>query len=193
VWPIDTPRAPAVKTAEEPELLAALALGERAAAEALVSATYRRVFALQCRLTGGDRDLAGDLTQETYRRAWAALASFDRRARFSTWLYRIATNVFLNHVRRPHLVVPLEDEQRAAIADRGPRQDEEAEAAQRREMLRRAVLALPETLRTTVVLRFWAESRVADIARAEGISGVAVRKRLRRALALLAHALEETP
>ena len=86
---------------DERQLLAALGSGDRRAAEALVDRTYRQVFASLCRLTGGDDDLAADLTQETYRRAWKSLASFDRRAQFSTWLYRIAYNTFLNHLRRP--------------------------------------------------------------------------------------------
>jgi RNA polymerase sigma-70 factor (ECF subfamily) len=148
------------------------------------------VFALLCKLSG-DRDLATDLTQETYRRAWAALPSFDGRAQFSTWLYRIATNAFLNHVRRPHAVVPLDEEHVRTLPDGSPPQDEEAIAGQTRERLRRAVLRLPEDLRFTVAVRYWGEAPVAEIARAEGISEVAIRKRLKRAYRLLAVALEE--
>jgi RNA polymerase sigma-70 factor (ECF subfamily) len=179
-----------VEPAEERLLLASLAEGDREAAETLVEQTYRKVFALLCRLSG-DRDLAADLTQETYRRAWAALPSFDGRARFSTWLYRIATNAFLNHVRRPHPVVPLEEEHGRTLPDGGPPQDEEAIAGQSRDRLRRAVLGLPEELRFTVVARYWGEAPVTEIARAEGISDVAIRKRLRRAYRLLAVVLEE--
>jgi RNA polymerase sigma-70 factor (ECF subfamily) len=179
-----------VEPVEERLLLASLAEGDREAAERLVDRTYRNVFALLCRLSG-DRDLAADLTQETYRRAWAALPSFDGRAQFSTWLYRIATNAFLNHVRRPHAVVPLDEEHARTIPDGAPPQDEDAIAAQSRDRLRRAVLSLPEELRFTVVARYWGEAPVSEIARAEGISGAAVRKRLRRAYRVLAVVLEE--
>lgn len=184
---MDTPEPAAAEAA----LLASLARGERAAAEELVDATYRRVFALLSHLSAGDRDLAADLTQETYRRAWAALPSFDRRARFSTWLYRIATNVFLNHIRRPHLIIPLEQDEELALPASAPRQDDEVETAQTQARLRRAVLALPDALRSTVILRYWAEESASEIARAEGLSVVAIRKRLRRAIALLARMLKE--
>jgi RNA polymerase sigma-70 factor, ECF subfamily len=93
---------------EEGRLLTALAAGDREAAERLVELTYRGVFALLRRLCG-DHDLASDLTQETYRKAWDALSGFDARAKFSTWLCRIAYNTFLNHLRRPRRMVPLED------------------------------------------------------------------------------------
>ena len=72
---------------------AALASGDRRAAEDLVEATYRKVFASLVRLTGGDGDLAADLTQETYRKAWQSLPRFERRSQVATWLYRIAMNV----------------------------------------------------------------------------------------------------
>jgi RNA polymerase sigma-70 factor (ECF subfamily) len=171
-------------------LLAALAGGDREAANALVERTYRKVFALLCRISGSP-DLAADLTQETYRRAWAALATFDGRAQFSTWLYRIATNTFLNHVRRPRAVEPLSEEHERTVPDGALRQDDGAIAAQIHERLRRAVLALPEELRFTVTARFWGEAPVAEIARAEGISEVAIRKRLRRAYRMLAVVLQE--
>lgn len=177
---------------DEASLLAGLRAGERMAAEALVDRTYHLVFALLCRMSGGDRDLAADLTQETYRRAWPALGSFDGRSRLSTWLYRIATNVYLNHMRRPRLLTPLEEEHVAEVPDRSPRQDDEAITRQSEERLRLAVLALPESLRFPLVAHYWGEVPVRDIASSEGVSQVAVRKRLHRAFAILRRLLEES-
>lgn len=175
---------------DDPSLLAGLRAGERAAAAAMVDRTYRLVFALLCRMSGGDRELAADLTQETYRRAWPALASFDGRSRLSTWLYRIATNVYLNHARRPRLLAAVEEELVAVLPDPAPRQDDEAVARQEEERLRRAVLALPEALRLLVVVRYWGDVPVREIAAAEGVSQVAIRKRLHRAFARLRRELE---
>lgn len=175
---------------QEGRLLAALAAGDREAAERLVERTYRGVFALLRRLCG-DPDLAADLTQETYRKAWDSLAGFNGKAQFSTWLCRIAYNTFLNHLRRPRRLVPLEDRHEAVVADPAPSIDEVVGQAVVGDRLRRAVLDLPDDLRFTVTALFWGDLPVREVARHEGITTVAVRKRLKRALAALAKALEE--
>lgn len=171
-------------------LLDRIAAGDRDAAEDLVDATYGRVFALLVRLSG-DRETAADLTQETYRKAWASLSSFDRRARLSTWLHRIAYNAFLNHGRRRR-PVPVDDAgmpERLAGTEPGP-----AERMDRREValrLRRAVLGLPDPLRFTITARFWADLPVREIAEIENVTGAAIRKRLKKARTELRTALEE--
>ncbi len=175
---------------EQRRLLARLAAGDRAAAERLVEETYRGVYALLRRLCG-DPDLAADLTQESYRKAWDALSGFDGRARFSTWLARIAYNTFLNHLRRPRRLVPLDESREARVPDPTPSIEESMSRAVVGDRLRRAVLALPEELRFTVTALYWGELPVKEVARQEGITGVAVRKRLKRALQALALALEE--
>lgn len=175
---------------EEGRLLAALASGDREAAERLVERTYRTVYGLLRRLCG-DVELASDLTQETYKKAWSALAGFDRRAQFSTWLCRIAYNLFLNHLRRPRRLVPLDEKHEATMADPAPPADESVGLMVAGDRLRRAVLALPDDLRFTVTALFWGDLPVREIARQEGVTTVAIRKRLKRALAALAAALEE--
>ena len=174
---------------EERELLERIRTGDREAAEALVERTYGAVFASLARLCGGDRDLAADLTQETYRKAWQALPGFDGRARFSTWLYRIAYNAFLNHARRPLRAVAFEGDA-PVRQDPGQSAEETTGNSEIFLRLRRAILVLPEDLRFSVTARFWAGQSVADIARHEGVTTVAIRKRLRRALATLEAALE---
>lgn len=173
---------------EEGALLAALAAGDRGAAERLVERTYRGVYALLKRLSG-DADLAADLTQETYRKAWDALASFDRRARFSTWLCRIAYNTFLNHIRRPRRLLPLAEGEAEALADPLPSRAESLVAAAERDRLRRAVLALPEDLCFTVVALYWSGLSVREVAEQERVTTVAIRKRLKKALSRLAGVL----
>jgi RNA polymerase sigma-70 factor (ECF subfamily) len=175
---------------EEGRLLAALAAGDREAAERLVEQTYRAVFALLRRLCG-DQDLASDLTQETYRKAWDALSGFDNRAKFSTWLCRIAYNTFLNHLRRPRRMVPLEDQHEATVADPAPAADEMVGQTVAGDRLRRAVLALPDDLRFTVTALFWGDLPVKEVARQEGVTTVAIRKRLKKALQILARTLGE--
>lgn len=176
--------------AQDGRLLAALAAGDREAAERLVERTYRMVFGLLRKLCG-DSDLAADLTQETYRKAWDALAGFDGRAQFSTWICRIAYNTFLNHLRRPRRLVALDEAMEATVPDPAPRADDTVGQAAEGDRLRRAVLALPEDLRYMVTAIFWGEVPVKEIARQEGVTTVAIRKRLKKALNILAHTLEE--
>jgi RNA polymerase sigma-70 factor (ECF subfamily) len=175
---------------QESRLLAAMAAGDRAAAEQLVERTYRGVFALLRRLCG-DPDLAADLTQETYRKAWNALHGFNGRAQFSTWLCRIAYNVFLNHLRRPRRLVPLDERLEEAIHDPSPAVDELLGQAAEGDRLRRAVLRLPEEQRFTVTALYWGGRSVREIALDQGVSSVAIRKRLKRALESLGRLLGE--
>jgi RNA polymerase sigma-70 factor (ECF subfamily) len=177
---------------DEGALLEALREGDLAAAAGLVDATYGRIHAALFRLCG-DRDLAADLTQETYRKAWQSLADFAGRARFSTWLFRIAYTTFLNHVRRPMRLVPLADLDPTALADPAPGGEEEMAALEEHRRLRQAVLALDDPLRFAVTARYWAELPSHEIARLEGVSGAAIRKRLARALERLEVALQEAP
>lgn len=174
----------------ERDLLSALASGDRSAAEALVQQTYRQVYAALFRMCG-DRDLAADLTQETYRRAWSSLGSFKGRSRFSTWLYRIAYTSFLNHLRRPRPVEALDEDSGQRLADEGPSPEDEADRSSEAGRLRRAVLELPEPLRTTVAGHYWGGLAVREIALKESVTTVAIRKRLKKAMGLLAVALED--
>lgn len=175
---------------EERKLLERTRAGDREAAETLVERTYGAVFASLVRLCGCDRDLAADLTQETYRKAWQALPDFDGRARFSTWLYRIAYNAFLNHARRPLRAVTFDGNGAPVPQDPGQSAEEAVGSSEVFLRLRRAILALPEELRFAVTARFWAGQSVVDIARQEGVTTVAIRKRLRRAFTTLEAALE---
>ena len=176
---------------DESHLVAELRSGRPRAAERLAEATYGRLYAACHRMTGSTEE-ARDLVQETYRKAWRALPEFRGDARFSTWLFRIAWTTHMNALRRPRLVVPFEDEQAAETQPHHePSPEATAAAGERASRLRRAVAGLPEDLRYPVVAHYWAELPVREIADSEGITPVAVRKRLARAFRLLATALEE--
>ena len=175
---------------EERQLLAAIRSGDRAAAEELVDRTYSAVFASLFRLCG-DSDLAGDLTQETFQKAWTALSGFDGRSQLFTWLYRIAYTTFLNHVRRPRRMTSLDEPNVAEVSDGGSPADEVLAANEESEQVRHAVLRLPEDLRFTVTAHFWGGLAVKEIARIENITTVAIRKRLHKAFSMLKAILDE--
>lgn len=96
-----------------------IAHDDRHAFAALVRQHQSAVRAQLRRLTRGDAALADDLAQETFVQAWRNLDRFRGEARFSTWLYRIAFNAFLAHVRQRGEEVPMPDEARPE-PDPGP-------------------------------------------------------------------------
>jgi RNA polymerase sigma factor (sigma-70 family) len=175
---------------EEQRLLAAVRAGDAAAAEELVERTYSAVFASIYRLCG-DSDLAADLTQETYQKAWGALSGFDGRSQLFTWLYRIAYTTFLNHIRRPRRMTSLDEPDSIDVVDETPPADEVLVDQEEAEHLREAVMKLPQDLRFTVTAHFWGGLPVKEIARIEKITTVAIRKRLHRAFSLLESMLDE--
>ena len=175
---------------EERQLLDAIRSGDRSAAEELVERTYSAVFASLFRLCA-DSDLAADLTQETYQKAWAALPRFDGRSQLFTWLYRIAYTTFLNHIRRPRRVTSIDDDKVPEVSDDTPSADEVLETNEESARLRAAVLRLPEDLRFTVTAHFWGGLAVKEIAQIEDITTVAIRKRLHKAFTMLESILGE--
>jgi RNA polymerase sigma-70 factor (ECF subfamily) len=175
---------------EEGRLLAAVRGGDRSAAEELVERTYSAVYASLYRLCG-DGDLAADLTQETYRKAWEALDGFDGRSQFFTWLYRIAYTTFLNHIRRPRRITSFDEAGSPEVPDQSPAVDQVISEREESARLRAAVMTLPEDLRCTGAAQVWGGLPVKEIARIENITGVAVRKRLHKAFSILETSLDE--
>jgi RNA polymerase sigma-70 factor (ECF subfamily) len=74
-------------------------LGNRQAFSQLVEAYQSPIRRFLLNLTGGDEELSKDLAQDTFVKAWLNIGSFRAAAKFSTWLYRIAHNVFYDYVR----------------------------------------------------------------------------------------------
>jgi RNA polymerase sigma factor, sigma-70 family len=85
------------------QLIARSLVGDdRHAFAELVKRHQSSVRACLRKLTAGNHALADDLAQETFILAWRNLKSFRQEARFSTWLYRIATNCWLAQARKRH-------------------------------------------------------------------------------------------
>jgi RNA polymerase sigma-70 factor, ECF subfamily len=88
--------------------------GDRRAGERFVTAHYPRVFRM-LRCLAGSADIAQDLTQQTFARAWQGLAAFEGRASLTTWLHKIAYHEYTNWLRTKRDHAPLDEA--AGIAD----------------------------------------------------------------------------
>ena len=74
-------------------------LGDRKAFSKLVEMYQSPIRRFFFNLTGGDEELSKDLAQDTFVKAWLNITSFRAAAKFSTWLYRIAYNIFCDYTR----------------------------------------------------------------------------------------------
>ncbi|HET7293225.1 MAG TPA: sigma-70 family RNA polymerase sigma factor [Vicinamibacteria bacterium] len=187
---------PAAETSDE-TLAARAAAGDEPAFEEILARYEARVFRLACRLTG-DESEARDALQETFLRVYRGLASFRGEARFSTWLYRVATNssLMLRRARSRRPAESLESFLPRFDAD-GLHDATPAElqvAARAEELLDRRLLAeraragidrLPDLYREAFVLRDLEEMSTAEVAQVLGVDVATVRQRVHRARLML--------
>jgi RNA polymerase sigma-70 factor (ECF subfamily) len=127
--------------------------GDEEAFAELVTRHQRYVYNLAYRLLRGT-DEAEDLAQEAFLRAWRGLSSFRGEARFTTWLYRIVTNLCYNrlaHLRRQLLEADGEDVD-ALPSSTYKDPPAAVEAAERRAFLQRQIAALPDKYRLVITL-----------------------------------------
>jgi RNA polymerase sigma-70 factor (ECF subfamily) len=124
-----------------------------------------------------DDDTAQDLLQETLLRAHRALTRLGPGANVRAWLYRIATNTSLNHLRsRARELRALERHSREADGAHHPDTDGRAEQAERQRVaLWSAVAALPERQKQALTLRVADELEYEEIARRLGCTAEAAR------------------
>ena len=173
---------------DEATLVAEAIGGSELAFRTLVERYQRPVFSLVLRMVR-DHGIAEDVTQEVFVKAWMALARYDPRRRFASWLFKIASNAAIDQLRRKKLpTTPLEtsDADQSSILDRI--EDERSESpdtlVKRRELsaaLEAAVAALRPEYRLVVLLRFREELPYRDIAEATGMPLGTVKTNLRRA------------
>lgn len=137
-----------------------------------------------------DSATAEDLAQEVFLRVYRARRQYTPSAKFTTWLFRIATNLALNAVRdNRHLRMavsldaPAGDEDSAPMELPGPemRIDEHMIERDRTEFIRRAIASLPEKQRAAVLLHKYEEMDYGEIARILDCSESALKSLLFRA------------
>lgn len=174
-------------TVDDETLVAAAQGDDRAALERLLRLHHDRIYALCRRITGNDAD-AADATQESLLAIVRGLPRFDGRSSFSTWTYRVTSNVCLDELRRRRRrpLVGLPDTGRGD--DPAPVVALDATVAERLR-LDDALARLPEDFRVAVVLRDVVDLDYAEIAAVLDIPPGTVRSRIARGRAALAELL----
>lgn len=156
--------------------------GDRAAFAGLVRLTTPATYTLALRLVA-DPDDARDVVQETYLRAYRGLRSFRGDASVTSWLHRITTNCALDLLARRTRHRHDDLDCAADLVDTHAETDPvlSTDAALLRDHLSAALVGLPDTLRSVIVLRDIYELSHAELARRLDITEAAAKVRLHRA------------
>jgi RNA polymerase sigma-70 factor (ECF subfamily) len=166
--------------------------GDQSAFADLVETHQAAVFGTVLRLVH-DRELAAEVSNRAFYRAYAHLASFDDRRPLRPWLLRIAAHEALNQLRSRRQAADTIGGEAAEIEleqlSGGPEPADVLARREHRAAIRAAVARLPEAQRLVVVLRYFADLSYADIAEATqqtvnnvGVTLLRARERLRREL-----------
>ena len=146
--------------------------------------------------------IAEELAQEVFLRVYRARTSYEPRAKFTTWLFRITTHLALNSLRdrkgerrQQSLDATTEDQQPMEVADIRRNREQQLVEDARLESVRAAIAGLPEKQRAAVLMHKYQELDYAQIAGVLGCSVSAVKSLLFRAYetlrARLAHLAED--
>jgi RNA polymerase sigma-70 factor (ECF subfamily) len=173
---------------EDARLMLALCAGDGAAFDQL----FRRWSAPLLRYLErmlGDAAAAEELVQEVFLRVHGARERYQPQARFSTWLYRIATNLALNELRRPRRRRPhasLDEPEAPELAADPPAAEGQLDASRLSQRVVQELAALPERQRAALCLAAVEGLSYAEIAGALEISESAVKALVHRARVTLA-------
>lgn len=110
-------------------------------------------------LCGGDASLADDIAQDALVRAYVASGSFLGLSKFSTWLFRIAYNCYVDHHRKPRLETISSDTKQALSVPANDETDSEF----RHQRLYQALESLPEKEKASIVLHYFEDRSIKEI------------------------------
>jgi RNA polymerase sigma-70 factor (ECF subfamily) len=178
------------------ELIARVLAGDQGAYTTLVERHSDLVYSIVSRIVLNEAD-ADDVAQEAFVRAYHALPRFRGDSKFSSWLYRIAVNRSLTHLKRTKRRAAALDpdtgareEAAATLGASGDAPDESVLREERRAAVRAAVAQLPPRYRAVVTLFYLEERSYKEAAEILGIPMGTLKTHLHRARAMLREALE---
>lgn len=133
-------------TMDDRQLVTLAREGDQDAFTRLVERHQKMVYNLALGKTGSHHD-AEEVTQTAFFKAWQGLPSFQGKAAFSSWLYRLTVNAAIDLLRqrKKHQgALSLDDPDLPVVPDRGPSPEELSEEHERRQLLWQAIESLPE-------------------------------------------------
>ncbi|MEM6718777.1 MAG: sigma-70 family RNA polymerase sigma factor [Bacteroidota bacterium] len=173
------------------DYIAQIRSGNVNAYSALVGKYKDMVFTLALRMVGNKED-AEEVAQDTFVKAYRKLETFQGTSKFSTWLYRIVYNTSLDYIKKRKRVVLSEHIDVVNEADIGNMQNALTyiEAQEKKEMIEKALLQLPEEDRVLLTLFYFEEMPLKEISEIVKISYDNVKIKLHRSRKKLFHILK---
>jgi len=170
--------------------------GDQSAYGEIVEIYKDKVFQLCFRILG-NRHEAEDMAQEAFIRAYVNISSFNIDLKFSTWLYRIATNLCIDRIRKKKPDYYLDAEvsgtdgltMYSQIASDTILPEDEIESLELQETIQREITKLPEKYRSVIVLKYIEELSLNEISEILDIPLGTVKTRIHRGREALRHQL----
>ncbi|UFT99545.1 RNA polymerase sigma factor SigW [Radiobacillus kanasensis] len=161
--------------------------GDHSAFEDVVSFYQNKVYQICFRMIGNKHE-AEDLAQEAFIRAFVNIQSFDSKKKFSTWLYRIATNVTIDRIRKKKPDYYLDAEVKGTegldmysqLSSDQPLPEEELESLEMQTYIQNEIMALPPKYRSVIALRYLDELSLLEISEILDIPVGTVKTRIHR-------------
>ena len=172
------------------EVVARVLEGQTALYEVLMRRYNERIYRA-ARAIVKDEDEAEDVMQQAYVNAYFHLRQFDRRAKFSTWLTKIAIHEALSRARKRGRYDAIEEENQAVERQPSRNPEHQAFAGELRSLLESSIDELPDGLREVFMLREVDGLNTAETAECLGVSEDVVKTRLSRGRAALRNLLAE--
>ena len=174
---------------EDIKLVQACRSGDVRAYEAIVS----RYQALICAITYsavGQRGISEELAQETFIQAWKKLDQLREPGKFRSWLCSIARSIVCNHIRAQKRSPVVYGEIEDLPADKREHPEEQLVRQEEEEMIRAALMRIPEEYREPLVLFYRQDHSTQQVAELMGLTDAAVRTRLHRGRQMLREEVE---
>lgn len=177
---------------EDQSLAQAAQGGDQRAFAQLVEKYQTPVYNLAYRMLGNPND-AEDAAQETFLRAYAQLKKYHADQKFATWLLAIDAHYCIDRLRRRKILWLSLDESEWSdeLVSESPEPDDELLRRERQQEVERLLEHLPPAARLAVVLRYWHEQSIEEIAKTTGDSASAVKVKLHRARQTLAQKMAQ--
>jgi RNA polymerase sigma-70 factor (ECF subfamily) len=191
---------PVLEMLSDAEVMLRVAAGDDGAFDYLVDKFRRPMVSFMYRMTR-NQAVAEELAQEVFLRVYRSRQSYAASAKFTTWLYRIATNLAVNHARdtkheRPENTVAIDEPDTETgltvdVADRSLNAEQVILRRERLAAIRKHVEALPERQRAAVLMHKYQNMDYKQIAAVLQLSESATKSLLFRAYETLRETLKE--